>query len=244
MRFLSVLVLLGAALPSGAADRTVLVLGDSISAAYGIEAEQGWVQLLADRLADRGADVEVVNASVSGETTGGGVVRLPRALERHAPELVVIELGGNDGLRGYPIARIRDNLTRMVSLAREAGAEVLLVGMLIPPNYGQRYTSGFQRGFREVAEDTGVAFVPFLLDGVATDPSLMQDDGIHPTAAAQPRLLANLWPELAELLDLETSGDEAAEAAAAAAPEATGPDARAPSSPQPDRPVRTPLTGS
>lgn len=192
-------------LPSSAAERTILVMGDSISAAYGIETEQGWVQLLADRLEDAGADIEVVNASVSGETTGGGVVRLPGSLERLAPELVIIELGGNDGLRGYPIARIRDNLTRMVSMAREAGADVLLLGMLIPPNYGERYTSGIQNTFREVAAETGVQFLPFLLDGVATDPSLMQDDGIHPTAEAQPRLLENLWPALAPLLDLESA---------------------------------------
>lgn len=189
-------------------------MGDSISAAYGIETEQGWVKLLAERLADAGADIDVVNASVSGETTGGGVVRLPGSLERLLPELVIIELGGNDGLRGYPIARIRDNLTRMVSMAREAGAEVLLLGMLIPPNYGERYTSGFQATFREVAAQTGVQFVPFLLDGVATDPSLMQDDGIHPTAEAQPLLLENLWPVLAPLLGLESTSAAAAGAAA------------------------------
>ncbi|MEE4297998.1 MAG: arylesterase [Pseudomonadales bacterium] len=219
IRFLSVLVLGSTLCAPSAAERTVLVMGDSISAAYGIEAEQGWVQLLADRLEDAGAGIDVVNASVSGETTGGGVVRLPGSLERLAPELVIIELGGNDGLRGYPIARIRDNLTRMVSMAREAGAEVLLLGMLIPPNYGERYTSGFQAAFREVAAQTGVQFVPFLLDGVATDASLMQEDGIHPTAAAQPLLLENLWPSLAPLLGLERPA-AASDAAGAAGPPA------------------------
>ena len=180
-------------------------MGDSISAAYGIEAEQGWVQLLADRLDDVGVDVSVVNASVSGETTGGGVVRLPGSLERHAPELVIIELGGNDGLRGYPIARIRDNLARMVSMAREAGADVLLLGMFVPPNYGERYMNGFHENFHRVAAEAGVSLVPFLLDGVATDAGLMQEDGIHPTAEAQPMLLDNVWPTLAPLLGLGTA---------------------------------------
>ncbi len=188
-------------------------MGDSISAAYGIEAEQGWVQLLADRLDDVGVDVSVVNASVSGETTGGGVVRLPGSLERHSPELVIIELGGNDGLRGYPIARIRDNLTRMVSMAREAGADVLLIGMFVPPNYGERYMNGFHENFHRVAAEFDAALVPFLLDGVATDAALMQEDGIHPTAEAQPLLLDNVWPTLAPLLGLESSAASAAPAA-------------------------------
>ena len=180
-------------------------MGDSISAAYGIEAEQGWVQLLADRLQDVGVDVSVVNASVSGETTGGGVVRLPGSLERHAPDVVIIELGGNDGLRGYPIARIRDNLTRMVSMAREAGADVLLLGMFVPPNYGARYMNGFHENYHRIAAEAGVELVPFLLEGVATDAALMQDDGIHPTAEAQPLLLDNVWPTLAPLLGVDTT---------------------------------------
>ncbi|MCH2099009.1 MAG: arylesterase [Pseudomonadales bacterium] len=184
------------------AKRTLLVLGDSISAAYGIETEQGWVHLLARRLAALETDVIVVNASVSGETTGGGVVRLPGSLERHAPDVVVIELGGNDGLRGYPIARIRDNLTRMVSMGREAGADVLLVGMFVPPNYGERYMNGFHQNFHTVAAEAGIPLIPFLLEGVATVPGLMQDDGIHPTAEAQERLLDNVWPTLAPMLGL------------------------------------------
>lgn len=180
---------------------TILVLGDSISAGYGLEAREGWVSLLEERLAERPEPYEVVNASVSGETTGGGLARLPDALARHRPEVVVLELGGNDGLRGYPIARIRGNLARMVALARDAGARVLLVGMHIPPNYGSRYTEAFHATYREIAERDGVALVPFLLEGVATDASLMQGDGIHPTAAAQPLLLENLWPTLLHLLE-------------------------------------------
>lgn len=187
--------------PGLAAGGTILVLGDSISAGYGLEAREGWVSLLEERLAARPESYEVVNASVSGETTGGGLARLPDALARHRPEVVVLELGGNDGLRGYPIARIRGNLARMVALAREAGARVLLVGMHIPPNYGPRYTEAFHATYREIAERDGVALVPFLLEGVATDASLMQGDGIHPTAAAQPLLLDNLWPTLLALLE-------------------------------------------
>jgi acyl-CoA thioesterase-1 len=186
-------------------DRTLLVLGDSISAAYGIAPEEGWVNLLARRLDDEAPGVRVVNASVSGETTGGGLARLPGALDRHAPDYVVIELGGNDGLRGYPIDRIRANLDRMVSLALDAGAEVLLVGMMIPPNYGERYMNAFHGTFHTVAQTHDVPLVPFLLDGVATAEDLMQDDGIHPTAEAQPMLLDNLWPAVAELLTAGTT---------------------------------------
>ena len=187
--------------PAMAEERTILVIGDSISAAYGIEPEQGWVRLLQDRLDATAPAYSVVNASISGETTGGGLARLPGALERHAPEVVIVELGGNDGLRGYPIARIRDNLARMVELAQDAGARVLLVGMMIPPNYGRRYLEAFRDTFREVAGNAGVPLVPFLLDGVATDDGLMQEDGIHPEADAQPMLLENLWPELVRMLE-------------------------------------------
>lgn len=180
---------------------TILVLGDSISAGYGIQREQGWVHQLRSRVAGEGRGWQVVNASVSGETTGGGLARLPEALDDHDPDVVIIELGGNDGLRGYPIARIRDNLTRLVELARHAGSRVLLVGMRIPPNYGPRYTRAFAAVFEDVAEAQDVALVPFLLDGVALRPGLMQRDGIHPTAAAQALLLDTIWPELAPLLE-------------------------------------------
>jgi acyl-CoA thioesterase-1 len=183
-----------------APQRTLLVLGDSISAAYGIQREDGWVVQLETRLAERHPAWQVVNASASGETTGGGLARLPAALAAHAPALVVIELGGNDGLRGYPLARIRDNLDTLVRIAREAGSTVLLVGMEIPPNYGPRYTQGFAALFREVAALHNVPLVPFLLVDVALNPGMMQDDGIHPTAAAQPLLLDTLWPHLEPLL--------------------------------------------
>ena len=181
------------ALGSDEADFTVLVVGDSISASYGIQSEEGWVHLLRERLA--GA-AEVVNASISGDTTGGGLARLPRTLAEHEPDVVVIELGGNDGLRGYPIANIRANLLAMTQAVIAAGAEPVLAGMQIPPNYGPRYTRAFYAVYREVAEATGAALVPFLLEGVATDRQLMQRDGIHPTAQAQGRLLDNAWEVL------------------------------------------------
>lgn len=183
------------------AARTLLVLGDSISAGYGIQRDQGWVNQLRQRLEQRAGDWRVVNASVSGETTGGGLARLPDALAEHRPGVVIIELGGNDGLRGYPVSRIRDNLERMVALSQGAGSRVLLVGMQIPPNYGPRYTRDFAAMYPAVAEARGVALVPFLLQAVALEPSLMQDDGIHPTAAAQPRLLETVWPHLEPLLE-------------------------------------------
>jgi acyl-CoA thioesterase-1 len=184
----------------GAAAPTILVLGDSLSAAYGIRLEQGWVALLDARLKQEGYGHRVVNASASGETTGGALARLPRALERHRPAVVVIELGGNDGLRGLPIADVRANLDRLIRVSREGGAEVLLVGMRIPPNYGPTYTREFHALFSELAKRHKVALVPFLLDGVALDDSLMQEDGLHPNAAAQPRLLAQVWPKLEPLL--------------------------------------------
>ncbi len=179
---------------------TILVLGDSISAGYGIQRDQGWVSRLRQRLSGDGGHWRVVNASISGDTTEGGLARLPDALAEHRPRVVIIELGGNDGLRGYPVSSIRDNLTRMVTLARDAGSRVLLLGMRIPPNYGPRYTQAFADVFREVAETEHVALVPFLLDNVALKAGLMQRDGIHPTAAAQEQLLDTVWPHLAPLL--------------------------------------------
>lgn len=176
------------------------MLGDSLSAAYGIEPGQGWVALLQRRLEDQGYGYRVVNASVSGETSSGGLQRLPRALKIHQPDLVILELGSNDGLRGLPIQTTRANLQKMIRLAREAGAEVLLVGMRMPPNYGPRYTEQFTGMFADLAQSEGVALVPFFLDGVALDPTLMQDDGLHPNARAQPVLLETLWKHLAPLL--------------------------------------------
>jgi acyl-CoA thioesterase-1 len=180
--------------------RNVLVLGDSISAAYGMSLEEGWVALLAGRLADSHPGWEVVNASISGETSAGAAARLPSLLEEFSPAVVIIELGGNDGLRGYPIKRLRENLRGMVASSRASGAEVLILSMEIPPNYGSRYAQAFRTSFSTIAEETGSALSPFMLDGVATDRGLMQGDGIHPTVAAQPLLLANVWPHLEPLL--------------------------------------------
>jgi len=165
-----------------------------------MEEDQGWVSLLSQRLADNFPHYQVINASVSGETTGGGVTRLPKTLEIHQPEILVLELGGNDGLRGYPIDKIRQNLSRMIESAQQADVTVLLVGMVLPPNYGRRYTQAFESLFESVAEEYAIAFVPFLLDGVATNRSLIQRDGIHPTPEAQPKLLADIWPVLEPLL--------------------------------------------
>lgn len=184
-------------LPAGLAQAEgVLVLGDSISAAYGIPRERGWVALLQQKLSGR----EVINASISGETTEGGNARLPALLNKHQPAVVVIELGGNDGLRGFQIQRIRDNLAQMVQRSQAAGARVLLVGMKIPPNYGLRYTSDFAESYTLTAQRFDIPLVPFVLQGVATDPELMQDDGIHPRAEGQQRLLDNIWPHLQPLV--------------------------------------------
>jgi acyl-CoA thioesterase-1 len=180
--------------------KTILVIGDSISAGYGIQRNQGWVALLEARAAALQPPHRVVNASISGDTTGGALARLPRTLEIHKPDVVVIELGGNDALRGYPVDRIESNLDAMTTLAKDAGAAVVVVGMEIPPNYGARYTQAFHAIYADVAKRNGTALVPFLLDGVATDDALMQADGIHPTAAAQARLLDNVWPALKALL--------------------------------------------
>ena len=179
---------------------TILVLGDSLSAAYGLRTEEGWVALLERRLVQAGLDYRVVNASISGDTTGGGLTRLPQALERHRPHLVVIELGANDGLRGLPFREIEANLTAQIGLARAAGAQVLLVGVRLPPNYGAAYTEGFQASLRKVAEAEAVPLAPDLLAGVAEDRQLMQADGLHPKAEAQSMLLANVWPEIEPLL--------------------------------------------
>ncbi|MBQ0777999.1 MAG: arylesterase [Pseudomonas sp.] len=174
----------------------ILIVGDSISAAFGLEIDQGWTALLEERLEEEGADIEVMNASVSGDTTAGGLARLPRLLEQHNPDLVVIELGGNDGLRGMPPTNMQQNLSAMVEQSQEAGAEVLLLGMRIPPNYGVRYTQAFEQVFAEISEKYDVALLPFVLDGIAgeADQSLMQSDGIHPTAEGQPLILDNVWP--------------------------------------------------
>jgi acyl-CoA thioesterase-1 len=179
---------------------TILVVGDSLSAGFGIKLEQGWVALLQEKLKQEGYGHRVVNASASGETTGGAMTRLPRALAQHRPAVVILELGGNDGLRGLPVADIRSNFERMISLSRQAGAKVLLVAMRMPPNYGPRYTQEFNGVYADLAQRNQLPLVPFFLEGIALDDELMQDDGIHPTAAAQPKLLAAVWPRLQPLL--------------------------------------------
>jgi acyl-CoA thioesterase-1 len=179
---------------------TILVLGDSLSAAYGIRLEQGWVALLQGRLKAQGYGHKVVNASASGETTGGALARLPRALALHRPAIVILELGGNDGLRGLPIAGVRGNFESLIRLSREAGAKVLLVGMRIPPNYGPAYTRTFHQLYDDLAREYRLPLVPFFLDGIALDDSMMLEDGLHPNAAAQPKLLDQVWPQLKPLL--------------------------------------------
>jgi acyl-CoA thioesterase-1 len=183
-----------------ASDRTILVFGDSLSAAFGIRPEQGWVVLLETRLRTQGYGYEVVNASVSGETTSGGLERLPRALQLHQPGTVILELGANDGLRGLPLDAMRDNLSHMVHMAQAKGAHVLLVGIQIPPNYGPRYTEEFARVFPQIANQYHLPLVPFLLAGVALDPTRMQEDGMHPNAQGEPPVFDTVWRYLKPLL--------------------------------------------
>jgi acyl-CoA thioesterase-1 len=180
--------------------RTVLVVGDSLSAAYGIDQNDGWVALLRKRLKQESNGYDVVNASISGDTTAGGVNRLDAALARHTPAVVILELGANDGLRGLPVNQMRENLQRMIEKSLAYKARVVLVGMRIPTNYGIGYTQKFEAAYRELAKQFKIPLVPFLLDGVALDPDLMQDDGLHPRAEAQQRLLDNVWPQLKPLL--------------------------------------------
>jgi acyl-CoA thioesterase-1 len=194
------LPMLGTAAPTPAAAPKILVLGDSISAGYGLAANEDWVSLLQNRLKTQGYGYRVVNASVTGETTTGGLARLPRALSLHQPVIVVIELGGNDGLRGLPLDTSRANLQKMIDLSRGAGAAVLLLGMKIPPNYGPRYASEFERLYADLARRNKLAFEPFFLDKIALADGMMQEDGIHPTAKAQPIMLETLWPRLRPLL--------------------------------------------
>ncbi|HEY8520244.1 MAG TPA: arylesterase [Gammaproteobacteria bacterium] len=182
------------------AEATIVVVGDSLSSGYGLAAEQSWVAMLDERLRTQGYEYEVVNASIAGDTSAGGLARLPKLIETYAPAWVIIELGGNDGLRGLPVQTLRDNLARMIELAQAHGAMVLLAGIRLPPNYGSAYTTALANVYAELAERYDVPLVPFLLEGVALDPSLMQADGIHPNAAGQPRMLENVWSVLEGLL--------------------------------------------
>ena len=182
------------------APEVLLVLGDSLSAEYGLPRGTGWVQLLSERVRDSGLNYTVVNSSISGETTSGGRTRLPALLKAHRPKVVVLELGANDGLRGLPLATLRDNLTAMIKAIQAAGAAVLLVGVRVPPNYGRDYSEKFFAVFAEVARERGVPLVPFLLAGFAESLDAFQADRIHPSEKAQPRMLENVWPQLRPLL--------------------------------------------
>lgn len=200
-RIFVLLILWVAAVPAYAETPVILVFGDSISAGYGLpHVERGWVALLQAKLKTEGYGYEVVNASVSGETTAGGLARLPRALAVHRPAVVILELGGNDGLRALPIEQMRANLSRMIDLAKGAGAKVLLLGMRMPPNYGPQYTEQFSAVYPDLAREKHVPVVPFLLSAVALHPDLMQADGLHPDEQAEPLLLAAVWPALEPLL--------------------------------------------
>ena len=199
-RLITGLLLLIVMRPAIATQQNILVVGDSISAAYGMSLEQGWVALMAGQIADTHPAFTVVNASISGETTAGALQRLPSLLQEHQPAVVIIELGGNDGLRGYPLMSLRSNLIEMAKLAKAAGAEVILVPMEIPPNYGNRYTQGFRESYLLVADTTGSILSPFLLEDVALDPELMQADGIHPSVQAQSSLASTFLPTLLGVL--------------------------------------------
>jgi acyl-CoA thioesterase-1 len=201
-RFLCLLLLLFgiAATVQAAPARTVLVLGDSLSAAHNIATEQGWVHLLEVRLGKMVPPWAVVNASISGETSLSGRNRLPALLATYRPGVVVIELGANDGLRGLPLNQLRDNLTAMISAAQATHAKVLLLGIELPVNYGPQYRDGLRAVYADLAKQKHVALLPFLLDGVALDPALMQADGLHPTAAGEPKVLENVWRVLQPLL--------------------------------------------
>lgn len=186
--------------PTPKAQRTVLVMGDSLSAAYGLSASQGWVTLTAQKITKDKPGWRVVNASISGETTAGGAARIAAELKRHAPSVVVIELGANDGLRGLPIAQARANLAKMIAAAKATNAKVLLIGMRMPPNYGPDYTRGFEQAFANLAHEHRTAFLPFLLEPIALDDRAFQADRLHPVASAQPKLRDHVWTALAPLL--------------------------------------------
>jgi acyl-CoA thioesterase-1 len=198
--FLVLSVLAAHCAPIWGADRTIVVLGDSLSSGYGLDAEQSWVSLLENHLDAQAYGYEVVNASIAGDTSAGGLARLPSLLATYEPEIVVIELGGNDGLRGQPVAKLRQNLVRMIELVKAAGASAVLTGIQIPPNYGPVYTESFARVYSELAEEHDVALVDFLMHGVALEPELMQRDRVHPNAAGQRPMFENVWTVLAELL--------------------------------------------
>ena len=202
MRKLLILVFLLMSSPAFSADEpTILIFGDSLSAGFGIDVDQSWSTLLQTRLQTQGYEHRVVNASISGETTEGGVTRISAALERFDPALVVLELGGNDGLRGFPPERLQENLVNIIETAKGTGAQVILLGIRIPLNYGPRYSAAFEDAFRQAAAAQEIPWIEFFMEGIALNEELLQDDGIHPNAEAQPMLLDNAWPIISEALD-------------------------------------------
>jgi acyl-CoA thioesterase-1 len=207
-RILALFICLYAAAANAASVPTVLVFGDSLSAGYGIDVDQSWTALLQSRLQAQGYEHRVINASISGETTEGGKTRIVSALENFEPEVLILELGGNDGLRGFPPEVMKENLRTIIRTAEESGTSVVLLGIRIPPNYGQRYTQAFEGVYRELADELDIRWIEFFMDGVALNDELMQDDGIHPNAEAQPLLLDNAWPIIREALtEHATAGD-------------------------------------
>ena len=184
-------------------DSTVLIFGDSLSAGFGIDVDQSWVALLQARLASLGYEHHVINASISGETTEGGAARIDRAIARFRPSLIILELGGNDGLRGFPPDRLRGNLDKIIVASKDSGAAVVLLGIRIPLNYGPRYTEAFENTFRQVAAKHGVPWIEFFMDGIALNEELLQEDGLHPNIEAQPLLLENAWPIISASLGVE-----------------------------------------
>jgi acyl-CoA thioesterase-1 len=201
LRSIVFLALICVGVQTQASQNTLMVFGDSLSAAYGVQTEVAWVALLKERLKEEGFDQwQVVNASIGGETTDGGLRRLPDLLDKNEPDIVILELGGNDGLRGFPPDVIRQNLTRMIEQVDGSGGRTLLVGMQIPPNYGQRYTRAFAEIYPELAREHQTELVPFFLEGIYDQEGMMQEDDIHPTAEAQDRLLDNVWPVLEPML--------------------------------------------
>ncbi|MGB5166159.1 MAG: arylesterase [Woeseiaceae bacterium] len=197
--FILVFMLFGS-VAQGAEEPTILIFGDSLSAGYGIEVDQSWTALLQARLQSQGYEHQVINASISGETTEGGAARIEAAVERFDPELVILELGGNDGLRGFPPERLQDNLEQIITASKDSGAKVVLLGIRIPLNYGPRYSSAFEAAFRDAAASQDVAWIEFFMEGVALNEEMMQDDGIHPNADAQILLLDNAWPIISDAL--------------------------------------------
>jgi acyl-CoA thioesterase-1 len=211
-KFLTLLMLTVTAAAQAANAPTVLVFGDSLSAGYGIDVDQSWPALLQSRLESQGYEHRVINASISGETTEGGVTRILSTLENFSPELVILELGGNDGLRGFPPERMRANLQTIIETVKASGAAVVMLGIRIPTNYGPRYTGAFENVYRELADQLGVLWIEFFMEGIALDEDLMQDDGIHPNAEAQSILLDNAWPIVRQALAdhaMKQTGNEA-----------------------------------